>query len=400
MRTHRGKKHVADIWSPTKGVAMYRTSTGALVFHAHWSADPLKADPPDGSDGWADMVASEEPGGRHSVYFLQEFEADDEAKSGERIYWAYNRHRNVIKWREIPKDWPVYLGADFGQRNATAIEFLAQDPKSKCIYVFDSIYTAKGLDPAVKETIYRKLAKHFGIDMKTLMLEGAHRYIQLAEGDKTAAAFISFYQMDPWPINFAGRNDLKQHKNRATEAKVNRALWPSMTCCGVRHMADKEPDTDDEPVEVKKCPICGKDSITTPVLYLLEGVATELADQLEDLIDKEAAFEGMEIPEKGTGAPNHAADGLKYIIRAMDWEDSTGPTESEQEDREMSRLMAKQPFERTFEDSMKLRAYRAQQADDLARARKTMPRGISFSKYGTGRGIVFTSPHQKPRAQA
>ena len=98
MRTHRGKKHVADIWSPTKGGAMYRTSTQALVFHARWSAAPLKADPADGSNGWAiqrpaEGVSSEEidEADAESLYRLLEEEV---------VPLYYTRDA-----RDIPQGW-------------------------------------------------------------------------------------------------------------------------------------------------------------------------------------------------------------------------------------------------------------------------------------------------------
>lgn len=389
----RPKKRLAAISSPTKGVATYRTSTGAFVYFAYWSADPLK------DEAWADMVASEEPGGRHSVYFLQQFEADDEAKGGDRIYWAFDRDRNIVEPFDIPKDWPVYLGADFGERAATAIIFVAQDPKSRRVYAFDSIYTPKGLDPVVKETIYKKLCKHFGVTMKEMMLEGADRFIAGAEGDKTAKAFISFYQMEPWPVNFAGRDDLEQHKNKLTALKVNRGLWPSMVCCGVRHMADKAPETDEEPVDPKKCPLCGTERKVEPVAYLVADTCPELEEQLETLVGKEAVFEGQEAPEKEAGAPNHAADGYKYIMRALDWEEAEAPSEDEVQARSMARLAAKHPWERSIEESMLLRAHKAFEADKMAREQRTNRRGVSISKYGGGRAVTLYTP-LRPRAQA
>ena len=393
MRSPRRKKHVAEIKSPTKGVATYRTATGAFVFHAHWSADPWK------NDAWADMVASESPGGRLSPEFLQEMEADDEAKSGERVYWAFSRERNVIPWRVIPKDWPVHLGADFGQRNATAIIFFAQDPQTKRIYVWDSIYTTKCLDPAIKELVYQKLAAHFDVPMKQLMLEGASRYIKTAVGDKTAASFIAFYQMEPWPVNFAGGPDMPKdvHRNRSTEAKFNRALWPSITCCGVRHMAEKVADTDDEPVDEKKCPLCGKAQEAFPVLYILEGMAPELAEQLEDLVDKEPVYEGHEAPEKShAGVPNHAVDGAKYLIRTLNWEDAAGPSENESRRMAHETLESKPAYARTFQDSMELMAMRAFAAQQAAEEKQHSPgRKVSISRFGSGRGILFGN--QAPR---
>lgn len=405
MRTIRQKKHIATIRELTKGVAGYRNGDGphsGYVFFAHWSADPLK------DDAWADMIASEEPGGRFSTYFLQEFEADDEARAGDRIYWAYSRERNVVGRDHlpngrIPPEWPVYLGADFGETDPTSIVFLAQEPATRRIFVFDSIYVKKGLDPQVKELIYRKLATHFGVSMRDMEFEGAHRWISMAQGDLAAAGYISFYQSEPWPINFAGREDVKKHRlNRVTEHKVNRALWPSMVCCGVRHMADKEEDTDDEPIERKACPLCGKDNVCRPTLYILDGIAPQLQEQLEGLANKEPKMEGFDTEERSKGDPDHATDSLKYIVFTMDWEGVSAPGEDELTRREREQLESKPGYARSAVETIKLRVMRAAEQAKEEEARKVVgfTRKLTASRYGAGRLVSYKNVSPTVRARA
>lgn len=405
MRAKKSK-HVAEITSPTKGVATYRTATGGMVFHAHWSADPLK------TEEWADMVASDEPGGRQSVTYLQEFEADDDAKSGERIYWAFDRERNVVRREDvfplgIPKDWPVSLGADFGQKAPTAIIFFVQDPKSRRVYVFDSIYRPRGIDVAVKLEVYEKIGRHYDVPLDKLALDGLHRYIDAAIPDPTAAPYIDYYAEEPWPVFFTlGKNEAVKgsRKRGPAESLVNKLLWPSFVCCEKLTFPSRGTDDEpDEPPETAPCPLCGKENRLLPMLFVLEGASEELCNQWEDLVDVDARFEGFDSPEKSTGLPDHAADGAKYRLVDMDIDPEHALTEKAQSALGLRRLREKAPYERTTEDLIAL--HFAKVADRMQRERdfldgKGQGRRIMASRWGFGRKVTYSTPERTPRAQA
>jgi hypothetical protein len=338
-------------------------------------------------------VASTYPGGRESIEFLQEFEADDEAKSGERLYWAFDRERNVIPpfADGIPKDWPVYLGADFGQRNPTAIAFLAQDPTSKRIVIFDSIYQPKGIDVAIKQTIYEKLSKHFGVSLDVLGLEGAYKYIERAVCDPTASPYVAFYAMEPWPINFI-TNVVKKtgllSKHRTGESKVNSALWPSFVCCG---KLQYPPDRSDPP-DFYECRLCKTSRVLTPALRIFEGAAPELVAEYEDLIDKEPAYEGLETPEKVVKAPDHMSDAVRYVCHDIDFGLDEAPSTSEEAERRVAKLREKPQYDRSFGDSIELLMARVQDQQERFNHRLETRGKLTASRYGLGRGIRYNSP--------
>jgi hypothetical protein len=378
-------KHIATITSPCRGVATYRNETGAFVYHAHWSADPLK------DNEWADMVASTYPGGRQSIEFLQEFEADDEAKSGERLYWAFERERNVIDPIVIPPDWPVFLGADFGQRNPTAIVFLAQDPGSKTIYVFDSIYQPKGIDIAIKQTIYEKLGRHFGLELSALEANGAHRYIERAVCDPTASPYVAFYAMDPYPIYFL-TNVVKKtgllSKHRTGESKVNSALWPSFVCCDKRQYPPNQLD----PPDLYPCTICKTPRAPQPMLYIFEGAAVELVAEYEGLIDKEPAYEGLETPEKVVRVPDHASDSLRYVLHDMELGLDVAPSTQEEADRRIEKIREKPKNDRSFGDHIEILMANVQDQQERYNHMRESRGKLTFSRYGVGSRIRYRTP--------
>lgn len=375
------KKWRAKVESKLKGTAEYRLKSGAYVFFAHWSADPMK------TDEWADAMSSGLPGGRQSIDWLREMEADDSARTGERTYWAFERERNLIPRFKVPVEWPVYLGADFGQVNATAIIFIAQDPVTRRMYVIDSIVTPKGMDVGVKERIYEKLASHFGVQFRDLALAGAYRYIERAVRDPTAKSYGDFYAMEPYPINFMSKvGETATNKSRlAGEARVNSAFWLWGYCCGKLQTADY---SDDPSLEMKCRLGCGKMVKVAPALSILEGAGSNdvLCDQLEQLVKKEAAFEGLEISDQDVQTPHDACDALKYVCFDMEWEPESGPSDSQLASRELNLLRSKKPYELEYEDKLRLLMAEAQRAQDRDETMKGKRRGRS----------MFWSPGDSP----
>lgn len=60
-----------------------------------------------------------------------------------RVYQDWSRHLHVIEPRTIPKDWPIYLGMDFGTRAPTAVVVCALDPGRDVLYLVDEHYRAQ-----------------------------------------------------------------------------------------------------------------------------------------------------------------------------------------------------------------------------------------------------------------
>lgn len=391
MRRGRRKPPKAEISSPCTGVATYYTEQGDWVFHAAIEADPMKG--PD----WVRMVASAYPGGEFSVEFLQEFRADDEARAGERLYWAFAAERNVVPWFRVPPEWPIYLGADFGQRNPTAIMFLAQDPASKKLFVFDSIYQPRGIDVDVKEQIYQKIAKHTGVSMETLVRDGLHRHIERAVADPTANAYVEFYRLDPFPVLFIIKVGSKiPSRHRPGESRVNGALWPAGVHCGLRFF----PPVREDPPETIPCPMCAKEIAVEPALFILDGAAPQLVEEYETIIDEPQKFEALETPEKAVKTPDHASDALRYVLFDMLWDPDEVPDKDDEERVRVKKLRELAPHERGFEEKLQLMmanlAEQKRREDEMLSGRRS--HGLTFSRRGRGFGaITYSSPFRSPK---
>jgi hypothetical protein len=167
----------------------------------------------------------------------------------------------------------------------------------------------------VKELIYQKLSDHFQVDMKLMAGAGCYRYIERAVADPSALPYIAFYAKEPYPVNFVTKvGERSLNKHLPSEGRVNAALWPSLFCCDKIHYADHAED----PSEEMLCPICGKKGELAPILYVLDGCAPELVEQLETIVKKEPVGEGLEFTEQNVAFPNHATDALRYVVYDME----------------------------------------------------------------------------------
>lgn len=304
----------AEITSPHKGVACYRTASGTKVMFIHYSSDPDK------QWSWARSISSDYPGGMNSAKWLREYEGDPDAADGERTFWAFHRPRNVIEAFPLPADWPISIGFDFGQTHATAAIFVAQDPLTRRSYVFDSIYRPKGISDDFKRQVYDVISHHRGLGVPELLIAGLDRFCERIVGDPSGAAYVTFYARDPYPI-YISTNTHKAAMQRlqASEAHVNAGLHPSFFCCG----ALQYPASDVEEGAIPQCARCKKEAKPRPLVYLFAGAAPELESQLESLVRVKALNPLLETPEKTVKAPDHAADAFRYVLRVMTWEPPT-----------------------------------------------------------------------------
>ena len=81
-----------------------------------------------------DEVRKEMP----EAVFKQEYEAAFIERAG-MIYPEYDKQSHVIEPFQIPSNWYVYAGIDFGYTNPFAVIWLAIDPEGNC-YVIDEYY--------------------------------------------------------------------------------------------------------------------------------------------------------------------------------------------------------------------------------------------------------------------
>lgn len=99
-----------------------------VVLELNFRADPEKAKPE-----WIDSMRSS----MSNADWMQEFEADEDARAGQPAFPIITSHREHIVENpfDIPAHWPRYPCGDYGTRNATTIYLVAVDPKG-CAHVY------------------------------------------------------------------------------------------------------------------------------------------------------------------------------------------------------------------------------------------------------------------------
>lgn len=362
------------------GTAEWRTAAGVWCYAIHWSSDP-------GKDAkWARRAAAlVDPRGMHGAKWAQEYELDDTAIDSERVYWAFDRARNVVARFPVPKDWPVSLGFDFGENNPTACIMLAQDPVTNACYVFDSLYRRKGLDTSCKAEVYEKLARHFEVALPELAVEGLDKYIERAVGDPAAPAYAAFYAMEPFPVSIIGNVDgIKTNDHEVGEKHVNDAFWPSFYHCGTYQHPRGVQATDKG-----DCLVCGAVVDARPRLLILDGAAPELEDELDALVRKEPTAPGLETPEVSVKTPDHACDALRYVCRFLSWTEAPTADRRRESEKRLAQLRAERFLDvtETFE-LMQLEAHERMEHEKNAEARGRLGLEklvVGGSRYGEGR---------------
>jgi hypothetical protein len=131
-----------------RGVEEYETRDGIRVMRLHWTADPDKnTETPQGRD-WLAGMKKGFPGGLNGTKWQQEMEINFKVVGGARVFPAWDEMLSAIIQEpfEIPENWPVYAGYDYGTYN----------PCSLGIYAFggdDRVYK-------VDELVERGLSVH------------------------------------------------------------------------------------------------------------------------------------------------------------------------------------------------------------------------------------------------
>lgn len=133
-------------WSPKQGLVKWRNHNGVTVLQAHYSADPDK------TATWAQNAAKLFPGGITGKQWQAENEIDWFARSGGRIFEDFSKASHVCKPFDIPDEWLVFRGLDYGLRNPTACVWVAVDGDGE-LWVFREYYKAGTSIPEHASTI-------------------------------------------------------------------------------------------------------------------------------------------------------------------------------------------------------------------------------------------------------
>lgn len=283
----------AAIVRPMQGVSVYRHPTsGFYCICIHDTADKLKRDP-----AWKETESAIYPGGVNSTAWQEEHEMNWWAEDQLRTYWAYDPTWSLVPPFQIPKDWRISLGFDFGSTDPTVCTFFAQNPETSEIVGFDEIYVTKTPVKDICREIYSRLSLRLGLDVTPINIG---EVLEDAIGDPSGAGYAMEYGQDPWPIAIRTKLGLKgpQTRRESGEASVNSALCPSVACCGKRWYS----------------PVCGDCKGTRqgerkpkPLLTFMAGRCPNLERTMPEIVRVKAAAPGLEPDEKNDrGQDDHA----------------------------------------------------------------------------------------------
>ena len=123
-----------------KGMEQYTTETGIRVLRLHYSADPDKD--PDTEKGmrWFQNQIKGYPGGQAGAKWQQEMEINFSIFSGNKVYpdWIERQAKIAVDPFNVPEEWPIYCGYDYGTANPFALTAIAFKSNDEC-YQIDEI---------------------------------------------------------------------------------------------------------------------------------------------------------------------------------------------------------------------------------------------------------------------
>lgn len=144
------------------------------------------------------------------------------------VYEDFDPAVHVVERFDVPAEWPRFVGADFGQRNATVVLWAARDPESR-LYVYREVYEtgrrASEMAPEVKrlsgdETIVSRWTDH----QSEYVAEWEAQGVYTEPADKAVMAGIEAVQdalalqADGKPSLFLFRDLLVRRDERLKEA--------------------------------------------------------------------------------------------------------------------------------------------------------------------------------------
>ncbi len=111
---------------------------------------------------------------------------DDEMQLSWLVYRAFNELTNKIDDFEIPKEWLIYAGHDFGAANPAAL-FVAQDPATGNFYEFKEYLPGAGKSTFEHTEAFKKITEGYNVIWRS---GGSHQEDEIRQG----------YSSHGWPI--------------------------------------------------------------------------------------------------------------------------------------------------------------------------------------------------------
>ena len=194
---------------------------------------------------------------------------------GGRVYGSFNEGTHIIDPFDIPRDWPVVRGIDFGHRDPFVCLFCAVGPNNE-LYFFEEYYSREG-----------KSIREHAMDIKARSM---NRRISMTVGDPSAAQAIDDICFEGIPT-ISGNNDRTAGRMRVLEY-----LMPT---------EDGVP-----PWPIKDLPIALAQK-RWPRLYIFRTLKETLREMRYFRWKEGAAKEGE---REKTEGDDHAMDTMRYMV--------------------------------------------------------------------------------------
>lgn len=127
----------------SKGIEYYTTRDGVRVMRLHYSADEVKD--PDTEKGmrWFQSQVKGYPGGQAGSKWQQEMEINFQIFGGRKVYpdWLERQAHVAVPKFNVPEEWPLYAGYDYGTANPMAFTPIAFKSIDECVQIDEIVMT-------------------------------------------------------------------------------------------------------------------------------------------------------------------------------------------------------------------------------------------------------------------
>lgn len=136
------------LYSPMPGIVHHKGhSQNVDVLWIHYTAHPKKR-----TEKWLEK----EKKGVPWATWRREYEIDWTVEEGARVFSKFDEERDTVEDFRIPSDWPRYRALDVGFNAPTAMLWIAVDPETEDMYIYNEYYQRMGSITTHKKAILEK----------------------------------------------------------------------------------------------------------------------------------------------------------------------------------------------------------------------------------------------------
>ena len=135
-----------------RGIENYVTSDSMRVMRLHYSADPDKNSETEIGRKWLTSMKKGFPGGMSGTKWQQEMEINFQIYGGRKVYpdWLERQPHVAVEPFNVPEDWPIYAGYDYGTSNPMAFTPIAFASVDECYQIDEIIQTGLSVPQQAK----------------------------------------------------------------------------------------------------------------------------------------------------------------------------------------------------------------------------------------------------------